>query len=290
MKNIDEIIREKLNLQDTSNVEVYRSIENKNKFHPLVRDIVNDHVPKIQSCHDLNIENKLKENGYVVLENYISQEQVEELKKITDNLPGYNFHIPNRAFNQETKVFSDDTDWNITAYKMDVMLQNKLILNIITNPKLVSLAQSYLGCMPTIHSINLWWSKYTGEVFHTQKLHRDIDDYKFLAFFIYLSDVDENNGPHVFYPKTHNGSDNLDEKVVITGKAGTAIIADTYAWHHGSPLYDGKRLMLWTRFGLFKNNNFYRDNNAVFAQDPQVFFDKIEDNQINRYLLRAFTK
>jgi hypothetical protein len=105
-----------------------------------------------------------------------------------------------------------------------------------------------------------------------------------------LSDVDENNGPHVFYPKTHNGSDDLSEKTVITGKAGTAIIADTYAWHHGSPLYDGKRLMIWTRFGLFKNNNFYRDNNSVFAQNENVFFSKIDDNEINRYLLRAFTK
>lgn len=290
MINIDEIIRERLGLEDTSNVDVYRTIESKNEFHPKVRDIVNEFVPKIPTCHDENLEKSLKENGYVVIENFFNQEQVEELVKITEGLPGYNFHIPNRAFNQETKVFTDDTDWTITAYKMDILLRNELILKTITDSKLVSLAQSYLGCLPTIHSINLWWSKFTGEIFHTQKIHRDIDDYKFLAFFIYLSDVDENNGPHVFYPKTHNGSDDLSEKVVITGKAGTAIIADTYAWHHGSPLYDGKRLMIWTRFGLFKNNNFYRDNNSVFAQDEEVYFSKIEDNEINRYLLRAFTK
>lgn len=290
MINIDEIIREKLDLQDISNVEVYRSMDNKSKYHPLIRDIVNENVTQIEPCHDLNIEKSLKENGYVVIEDFFNKEQVDEIVKLTDNLPGYNFHIPNRAFNQETKVFSDDTDWNITAYKMDVMLQNELILKTITRPDLISLAQSYLGCLPTIHSVNLWWSKFTGEIFHTQKIHRDIDDYKFLAFFIYLSDVDENNGPHVFYPKTHNGSDDLNEKVVITGKAGTAIIADTYAWHHGSPLYEGKRLMLWTRYGLFKNNNFYRDNNSVFAQEPEVFFNKIEDNNTNRYILRAFTK
>lgn len=290
MINIDQIIRERLDLQDTSNVEVYRSIENKNKFHPKVRDIVNEFIPQITPCHDITLEKAIKENGYVVIKNFLDQDQVNELVKLTENLPGYNFHIPNRAFNQETKVFTDDTDWTITAYKMDILLQNELIIKTISDPKIVSLAQSYLGCLPTIHSVNLWWSKFTGETFHTQKIHRDIDDYKFLAFFIYLSDVDESNGPHVFYPKTHNGSDDLGEKVTITGKAGTAIIADTYAWHHGSPLYDGKRLMIWTRYGLFKNNNFYRDNNSIFAQDPEVYFNKIEDNEINRYILRAFTK
>jgi hypothetical protein len=290
MIDIDKLIREKLDLQDTSDVEVYRTIESKNEYHPKIKDIVNEYIEQIEPCHDVEIEKSLKENGYVVIENFFSKEQVDEIVKLTENLPGYNFHIPNRAFNQETKIFSDDSDWAITAYKMDHMLKNELILKTITDAKLVSLAQSYLGCLPTIHSVNLWWSKFTGEVFHTQKIHRDIDDYKFLAFFIYLSDVDENNGPHVFYPKTQNGSNDLSEKKVITGKAGTAIIADTYAWHHGSPLNEGKRLMIWTRYGLFKNNNFYRDNNSIFEQDEEVFFSKIEDNSTNRYILRAFTK
>jgi hypothetical protein len=114
MIDIDKLIREKLDLQDTSDVEVYRTIESKNEYHPKIKDIVNEYIEQIEPCHDVEIEKSLKENGYVVIENFFSKEQVDEIVKLTENLPGYNFHIPNRAFNQETKIFSDDSDWALS--------------------------------------------------------------------------------------------------------------------------------------------------------------------------------
>jgi hypothetical protein len=195
----------------------------------------------------------------------------------------------NRSYKNETRVFSEDLDWPILSYQVDELITNKIILDIATNQKIVSLVQSYLGSFPTFYSVNMWWSIYTGEVTSTKLTHRDYDDYKFLAFFVYLSDIDENNGPHVYYPNTFDGTEEKEE-IVITGKAGTAILADTYGLHKGQPLESGKRLILWLRFGMFLNNTYHRDKNYLYKKSEEEIFSSVEDNEINRYLLRGFLK
>jgi ectoine hydroxylase-related dioxygenase (phytanoyl-CoA dioxygenase family) len=236
------------------------------------------------------IVNDLRENGYSVVENFLSEDEVEKIKNYLNDIKGYNFHIPNRAFNKIPQKYDENLNWNSCAYKTNQLMHNAQILNLITRPDVIATIQEYLGCLPTITSVSSWWSKYTGETFHTQNLHRDYDDFKFLAFFIYLSDVNEDNGPHIYYANTHNGSDDMSNKKVITGKAGTAIFADTFGLHHGKPLNKGDRLLFWTRYCLHKSNNFYRDYSEKFVQEENMFFDIIEDNSINRHLLHAYIK
>ena len=163
-----------------------------------------------------------------------------------------------------------------------------MILDKITDPKLLSLVQKYLGCFPTLQSFNCWWHKKTNKVYSTQQLHRDFDDYRFLCLFVYLTDIDLNNGPHIFYPRTHLGL-NLYNPTPIVGKAGTAILADTYALHHGAPLVEGQRCLLWWRYCLHKNDTYkyakYSETDRLSSED---LFSKIEDNEYNRYLFRLF--
>jgi hypothetical protein len=290
MTDIDAIIRKRLNLLDFEDVSSYKNLEERNNLHQKIAEIINEYIPKIESKHNPKDEAFLKKNGYVVFENFLDEKQVDSIVNYISDKPGYNFHIPNRAFSSETKTISENIDWNILSYNTDLLLQNEIILKIMTDEMLISLVQSYFGCMPTIHMLSMWWSIFTGEVFHTQKIHRDGDDYKFLSLLIYLNDIDENNGPHIFYPGTHNGSDDTDNKLVILGKAGTAVLADTFAWHHGAPLNEGKRLLMFNRYGLFKNNNYFRDKSFLNMQSEETFFSKIDDNVTNRHLLRLFTK
>jgi len=287
--NIEKIIREELNLPVSDDLSIYKDLQNREYYAPKIAEIVNAHVPKINHPYDQNLLNQIKETGYAVVENFLSQDEINEIVKFTENIKGYQFHVPNRAFNNKPEFFSDDLDWNICSYKMNHLLKNHFILKMITRPDIVALAQEYLGCLPTLTSVSMWWSKFTGNDFHTQKIHRDYDDFRFLAFFIYLSDVDDDNGPHVYYKNTHNGSEDISEKVVIRGKAGTAIFGDTYAYHHGQPLNSGKRLLFWSRFTMHRNNNFYRDKDTEYMLEPNMFFDVIDDNEINRHLLSAFT-
>ena len=288
--DIESIIREKINMPPSDDLSLYKNKDSREKYHQEIVDIVNQNVPKIDFPANKKILDDLNNTGYSVIENFLSPQEIKSIAEFTEHLKGYKFHTPNRAFDRTPKKFTDDLDWNVCSYKMNHLMHNPQILKLITRPEIVATIQEYLGCLPTITSVSAWWSKYTGEDFHTQKIHRDYDDFKFIAFFIYLTDTDENNGPHVYYSNTHNGSDDMSEKKIITGKAGTAIFGDTFALHHGSPLNEGKRLLFWSRYCLHKNNNFYRDNCHEYVQEANMFFDIIDDNPVNRHVLHAFTK
>ena len=121
MIDIDAIIRERLELHDTTDISCYKDINKRNEYHTKIKDIINEYVPKIESRHNPKHEALLKDQGYVIFENFLSQEQVDSILNYTKDKPGYNFHVPNRAFNKETKVFTDDIDWNILAYNTDIL-------------------------------------------------------------------------------------------------------------------------------------------------------------------------
>ena len=102
-----------------------------------------------------------------------------------------------------------------------------------------------------------------------QKYHMDVDDYRFIKFFFYLTDVDENGGPHVVVKGTHKhkkfahqlklqrfsdqemvteyGADKVD---VLCGLAGYGFIEDTLCFHKGYPPLNRDRLVLQVEFGL----------------------------------------
>ena len=103
-----------------------------------------------------------------------------------------------------------------------------------------------------------------------------IDDNKSnIKFFVYLTNVGNENGPFVVVPGTHRWKDSkrifralrwaltkkrnvlyykmntapLDLKAkYITGSAGTFFIADTTAWHRAEPVKIGERLVFVTSF------------------------------------------
>lgn len=286
--SVEKIIRDKIQIPISDDLTVYKSMENKLKYTDIIVETVNEIVEKIDTPYDKNILDEVEKTGYCVVKDFLSKDEIDEIVKFTESIKGYQFHVPGRAYNVVPQKFTDDLNWNVCSYKMNQIFRSPLLLKLMTKPEIVSLAQAYLGCLPTITAVNLWWSKFNGESFHTQNIHRDYDDFKFLAFFIYLSDVDDDNGPHVYYKNTHKGSDDMSEKVIVTGKAGTAIFGDTYALHHGQPLNAGKRLLFWVRYSLHKNNNFYRNNDQECVLKANMFFDIIDDNTTNRHLLNAF--
>ena len=51
----------------------------------------------------------------------------------------------------------------------------------------------------------MWWSNVSNKVdsFSAQDFHFDLDSIKFLKVFIYLKDVTENKGPHVYVEGSH---------------------------------------------------------------------------------------
>ena len=137
------------------------------------------------------------------------------------------------------------------------------VKELASDPFLLDIAQSYLGCKPILCQTNLWYSCKGHSVERTQSFHQDYDDINFLKVFIYLSNVTKETGPHryisgsinnIIEPSGYKPSTRLsndyakrvykDNIKTFTGEIGTIIIENTNGFHAGTSVLNGNRLLL----------------------------------------------
>jgi hypothetical protein len=177
------------------------------------------------------------------------------------------------------------------GYRSDQVMRAPHVVDIFNDPRLIDLIEEYLGCVPTLYSLNGWWSFPANqpELIYSQYFHRDIDDWRFVTLFLYLSDVDETTGPHQVVAGSHTleGMNTLLKKAEAAGRdtgkfnaadsfadfwgeqfsqecerlfngeifnavgpAGTMYLVNTTALHRGLVPVASPRLVLWARYGL----------------------------------------
>jgi hypothetical protein len=143
-------------------------------------------------------------------------------------------------------------------------------LEILNELKIMESIELYLG-QPILRCINAWVS-FPSDVYDVsdlnlsaQAFHNDLDiPSGWVKVFIYLSDVNSSNGPHVYIPKSHKqlpsnlredrrfNDDELEmeysKPVELTGPAGTIIVADTIGFHKGKTLTEGMRTVIQLEF------------------------------------------
>jgi hypothetical protein len=143
------------------------------------------------------------------------------------------------------------------------------VKELVYNEDILHIAKQYLGKEPTIKDVRTWWSfpQDKKEYNHLYGFHYDIDAYKFLKMFVYITDVDENGGPHAIISKTHMSKDMFEKKnrrltdemaeekygkdriFEMKGERGTCFFEDTFSYHKGtSPNYP--RLILQLEFSI----------------------------------------
>lgn len=151
------------------------------------------------------------------------------------------------------------------------------VKQIALNTSILSLVEKYLGCNPIIQSTQIWW---TFPYLNSQKLpanppgneygyHYDVDDYKFLKLFVYLTNVESDCGPHVYIENCGKKtfSEYLDRRIseelveknykkrvrVLTGKCGQGFIEDASFYHKGTnPLSKQGRCLLQIIYSINK--------------------------------------
>ena len=99
---------------------------------------------------------------------------------------------------------------------------------------------------PVAYSMNAFWTRpgATEPYWDIQEFHRDADDVRFLALFVFLTDVLEKaDGPHQI-----QGADDVIRTVY--GPAGTAFLADTSYPHRGLKPTHRERGIAWYRYGV----------------------------------------
>lgn len=124
----------------------------------------------------------------------------------------------------------------------------------ITAPHLIERAMAYTytaGAFlqkdpPVCYSANAFWTRAGSapERPDIQGFHRDMDDERFLAMFVYLTDVmDDSQGPHLL-----EGPDGVVRPVY--GPRGTVFLANTMLPHLGRKPKVAHRGIAWFRWGV----------------------------------------
>jgi hypothetical protein len=144
------------------------------------------------------------------------------------------------------------------------LLATPIVNRIASDPLFYFVASEYLETEPILFRSAVWLSKphnnsYDNLDNSAQLFHVDMSIPKFLQVFLYLNDVDENNGPHCMIPGTHrekpaalwrDGRISDEEMVSLypsetwrlaLGSAGTFFIVDTSAFHKGVAPVSGVR-------------------------------------------------
>lgn len=186
-----------------------------------------------------------------------------------DREPQYGFYL--HQLEQAKQALGKD----ILLAQYFNILDDEIINNLACDPYLQMIAANYLQCKPKLMGANLWWTfpsspSTEDKNKHAHVFHYDLDDVKFIKFFFYITDVDQNAGPHVFVKESSKkikyknslvksirftdsdiekwyGNENI---ITVTGPAGSTLIEDTITIHKGTTPKSTPRLLLQFEFGI----------------------------------------
>jgi hypothetical protein len=211
------------------------------------------------------LADELLEDGITFLPRFVDGATVDRIRAHVRNLP-----LRERFAVRRAGFTLDDVphDVHVAEYATEDILSCPDVVALANHPQLIDAAARYLGCKPTISSMSIWWSlpANDGTAQEAENFHRDVDDWRFVKFFLYLSDVDSGGGPHCFVKRSHRSSNFLrirripdgevaaafpeHDRLSIEGKAGDAFLEDTFGLHKGQPPTSKRRLLLQVQYSV----------------------------------------
>lgn len=193
---------------------------------------------------------ELNENGHSGIVN-IGEERLGKIIDYANSIKFSNI-IADESFKIDYSLPINPS--NGLWYGNDNIVDCKEINELVYDKNNIEIASNYLGATPTVKDVRMWWSfpQKEDKDNHLYGYHYDIDAYKFLKQFIYITDVDLDGGPHVIISKTHKkksffekahrrlSDKQVEERIkkedikVMTAKAGEGFFEDTFCYHKGT--------------------------------------------------------
>jgi len=169
----------------------------------------------------------------------------------------------------------------IYDFHPQVLVNQPDFQRLMSDASIIALAERYLGGKAVLDTVNLWWTakqNTTPDSNAAQLWHFDMDRVRWVKFFMYLTDVTPESGPHCFVAGSHR-TGGIPRRLLKRGYArlpdadvqreyhadaikhfvaprGSIIAEDTRGLHKGLPVLHGDRLMLEFEFSnsLFGGN------------------------------------
>ncbi len=266
----------------------------------------------------------LRRDGLFHLGPLLTQEQVADIHAYLETRPSYTGHVPPQGDGVPRTRDECARLANCSSYQREDILRAPHLLELANRPELLGLAEAYLGCTPTIYSINCFWSfpERDSKYPQTQLYHRDFDDFRFCTVFLFLTDIRMNDGAHYFLRGTHRRefveqvyNERVPDKSLfpverlfmvtsyqerdvpslfgpeyqpVIGPAGHGVIEDTYGLHKGD-IPKTPRLLGWVRYGLYNNCAAYGDHPHGPAP-REVGAGRIPDTPRHRFINRLLVE
>jgi hypothetical protein len=193
----------------------------------------------------------LKSSSYVIIDNIFNNEEIKAIKSYLNSIQEF----------LELSEGSTGEKMSMRYYKTKDLIKNDLIMKGANNPKLLNILDNYFNGTYKLDWIWSWWSfADLKNSVGPQLFHRDYETMNFVKVFVYLTDVENNDGSHQIVSGSHNVDklyeiERFSDKSVISnfgsqkiininGKEGTSFIANTFAIHKGFKPKINDRLVL----------------------------------------------
>jgi hypothetical protein len=215
--------------------------------------------------------NSLNWKGYYIFQRKLPRHLLDGLIDLCHACP-LSPELPGQQVSSSTP-FSRDQAINNFSYSRFFypaqVIRSRLVKSLAKEPSLLSIVSEYLWTSRMSIKATGWLSVGRFDLTlnqlssNAQLFHIDLDAFRFLKVFVYLSDVALDDGPHVYvsgsslpYRDHAKVLSKLDSSLRIsdsdilnlygqsslkthTGDAGTVIIEDTSGFHKGTPLGNG---------------------------------------------------
>ena len=292
--------------------------------------LAQQHPPQAGAADALALSG-LRQRGIVKAPVDISAAQCREVVSYFEEKSCHAAHVPAYGDGIARTVAEVSRASTYGSYSLADSLRAPHVAEIALHPAVIALASAYLGCLPSLYSINTFWTFPVGRAGLSHEFHRDEDDYRFMVVFIYWTPVETGEGELYFIEGTHDpeavaqrlreagrlarqvswrpfvrirtaddlrrlnggngyGYDALYARLFgaqvrrVDGPAGTAIAADTFALHRGTPPRSRARLVTWLRYGLYENDAYKTDGTRPVAASSLA--GHVADDALTRYASR----
>lgn len=215
----------------------------------------------ISTEEEKHMVKELHEKGYYILENFYPPEWCDSAKQEIDRL----------IIDYNDQIWKDEAESDHRVFGADRV--SEFIKNFYNDSRLLSLLQTYEGkTVEEGFTLGAKLEAKKGNKGSGGGWHRDHANVKQSKSIVYLTDVNDQNGPFQYIEKSHTSFNvykdsiqfNFDQfqnrftddevnKLVqkeprrlktFTAKAGTVILTDTRGIHRGKPIEHGTRYAL----------------------------------------------
>ena len=267
------------------------------------------------------VHTKLNGDGIVTLGEKLNISQLEDIWTYLKDKSCRDSHYFHQTSGQLSSV--DDIrsrGSHYASYSRVTILNCPHLLDLCNDPAVISLIGSYLGCVPTLSGINLFWTFATPESGNVSVFHRDQNGFRSVSMYVFLTEVDSDSGPHQYVRSSADhetcrevlnegtnksvdvdqffsppwASDMVEEVfgqrvTTVEGVPGTTFLTDAYGLHRGVLPKKQDRLLFYAVYSLIPIESFIGEDSKVsFAQPLPWFLSSQDGLYTNREFFKSF--